>query len=149
MAQSTDTQRTSYPLAAYNFRVKVSETSMSFTEVSGIAIEHLHVTYSHGLSFQEGDEIKTFRSNRFMPVTCKRGTVLGADPLFLFDWLTKQDRRSMEVTLCDPTGAAVLAWKIAVAVPVGLKAPTFSAATNDLVVETLDLQVRGIYFVKI
>lgn len=149
MAQSTDTQRTSQPLVAYNFRVKVGETSMSFTEVSGIAVEYEHVTYMHGLSFHEGAVMGTFHTNRFLPVTCKRGTVLGAGPLFLYDWLKKRDPRSMEVSLRDPTGAAVLAWKIAVAVPVNLKAPTFSAAASDVSVDTLELQVRGVSVVKL
>lgn len=149
MAQSTDNQRTSYPLAAYNFRVKVGEASMSFTEVSGLTVEREHVTYAHGLSFQEGPVIMTFSSKRFAPVTCKRGTVLGADPLFLFNWLEKRDSRSMEVSLCDAMGAAVLAWKVAVAVPVSLKAPAFSATTNDVVVDTLELQVREVAVVRL
>lgn len=149
MAQSADTQRTSHPLVAYNFRVKVGETSMSFTEVSGIAVEYEHVPYVHGLSFHEGAALSTFPRTRFMPVTCKRGTVLGAEPLFLYDWLKKRDPRSMEVSLCDPTGAAVLAWKVAVAVPVSLKAPSFSAAANDVAVDTLELQVRGVSVVKL
>ena len=149
MAQSTDMQRTSYPLATYNFRVKVDETLMSFTEVSGLTVLREHVTYAHGLSFKEGDVITTFNSTRFMPVTCKRGTVLGADPLFLYSWLKKHDSRSMEVSLCDAAGAAVLAWKIAVAVAVSVKAPTFSAATNDAAVDTLDLQVREVSVVRL
>ncbi|WP_437933061.1 phage tail protein [Sorangium sp. So ce341] len=149
MAQSTDILRTSYPLAANNFRVKVGEASMSFTEVSGLAVAREHVTYEHGLSFQEGPAIMTFNSKRFTPVTCKRGTVLRADPLFLFNWLEKRDSRSMEVSLCDATGAAVLAWKVAVAIPVSLKAPAFSATTNDAVVDTLDLQVREVSVVRL
>ncbi|AGP37782.1 phage tail protein [Sorangium cellulosum] len=149
MAQSTDNQRTSYPLAAYNFRVKVGEASMSFTEVSGLAVEREHVTYEHGLSFREGPVSMRFNSRRFTPVTCKRGAVLGADPLFLFDWLEAGDGRTMEVSLCDATGAAVLAWKVAVAIPVSLKAPAFNAATNEVVVDTLDLQVREVSVVRL
>ncbi|APR88508.1 hypothetical protein A7982_13857 [Minicystis rosea] len=149
MAQSTDAQRTSYPLAAYNFRVNVGETSMSFTEVSGLAAERERLTYAHGLSFQEGPVIMTFNAKRFTSITCKRGVVVGADPLFLFRWLVTRDSRRMEVSLCDATGAAVLAWRIAVAVPVSLEAPTFSAATNDVVVDALDLQVREVSVVRL
>jgi phage tail-like protein len=149
MAQSKDTQRKSYPLAAYNFRVKVDETSMSFTEVSGIAVAYEHVTYRHGLTFLEGESIATFSFDRFVPVTCRRGTILGAKPLFLHDWLKKRDLRSMEVSLCDEKGAPVLAWKIAAAVPVSVKAPTFNASTNEAAVESVDLQVRGVSVVTI
>jgi phage tail-like protein len=149
MALSTDLQRKSYPLAAYNFRVKVDETSMSFTEVSGLAVDYDHVTYRHGLSFLEGESIKTFYFDKFVAVTCKRGAILGSNPLFLHDWLSKRDLRSMDISLCDEKGAPVLAWKIVAAVPVSLKAPTFSAATNEAAIEAVELRVRGVSVVTI
>jgi len=149
MAVPVSVQRTSYPLALYNFRVKVAETSMSFTEVSGIAVEYDYVTYRHGLSFAEGEDIKTFYFDKFITITCKRGTILGAEPLFLYDWLSKRDLRSMEVSLCDETGTPVLSWKIAAAVPVNVKAPTFSAGTNEAAIDTLELRARGVSVVKL
>lgn len=57
MAHSADFQRTNYPLPAYNFRVKVDQTEMSFSEVTGIAVEYDHVSYRHGLTFLEGESI--------------------------------------------------------------------------------------------
>jgi len=149
MADSKDVQRTSYPLVAYNFRVEVAGTLMSFTEVSGISAERDFVTYRHGLTYKEGELIRTFSLDKFARVSCKRGTVLGAKPLFLHEWLDKGDLRAMQVSLCDESGAAVLAWKIAYAVPVSVKAPTFSASTNEAAVESVDLQVRGVSFVEI
>ena len=149
MAHSTEFQRRNYPLAAYNFRVKVDETSMSFIEVSGLAAEHEQVTYRHGLTFLEGEQIQTFEFDKFTRITCKRGTVLGRDPLFLHSWLKRKDLRSMEVSLCDEQGVPVLAWKIAAAVPTSVKAPSFSASTNESAVETVELQVRGVSVVKI
>jgi phage tail-like protein len=144
MAESASAQRARYPLAAYNFRVKVAETSMSFVQVSGLAVEYDAIVYDHGLSFLEGQSIKTVARERFAPLTCTRGTVLGATPLYLYQWLTTRDLRSMEVTLCDASGAAALAWKIRAAVPVKLTAPTFDAATNEPSVDTLELMVKGV-----
>lgn len=149
MALPANVQRTSYPLALYNFRVTVAETSMSFTEVSGIAVEYDHVTYRHGLSFAEGEQIQTFYFDKFVTVTCKRGTILGKDPLFLHDWLKKRDLRSMEISLCDEKGIPVLSWKIAAAVPVSLKAPTFSAGTNEASIDTVELRARGVSVVQL
>jgi phage tail-like protein len=149
MAQSTDIQRKSYPLAVYNFHVKVAETSMSFTEVSGIAVDYDHVIYRHGLSFLEGESIATFYFDRFVSVTCKRGTILGNNPLFLHDWLSQRDLRSMEVSLCDEKGAPVVSWKMVAAVPVSLKAPAFTAATNEAAIESVELKVRGVSLVTI
>lgn len=149
MALPANAQRTSYPLALYNFRVKVAETSLSFTEVSGIAVAYDHVTYRHGLSFAEGPDIQTFYYDDFVTVTCKRGTILGSDPLFLHDWLASRDLRSVEVSLCDEKGAPVLSWKIAAAVPVRLSAPSFSASTNEVAIDTLELRARGVSVVKL
>lgn len=149
MAQSTDFQRTNYPLAAYNFRVKVDQTEISFSEVTGIAVEYDHVSYRHGLTFLEGESMQTFHFDSFKSVTCKRGTILGKNPLFLHEWLAKRDLRSMEVSLCDEKGAPVLSWKIVAAVPVSLKAPAFTAASNDAAIETVDLQVRGVSVVTL
>lgn len=149
MALPTSAQRTSYPLALYNFRVKVAETSMSFTEVSGIAVKHDHVTYRHGLSFAEGEAIATFPFDELVTITAKRGTVLGANPLFLHDWLKKRDLRSMEVSLCDATGKPVLSWKVAAAVPVSVQAPTFSAGSNDAAIDTVELRARGVSVVEV
>ena len=53
MAESKSDQ--AYPLAAYNYRVTVAGTTMSFSEVSGLAVEYEKVTYRHGLSFREGE----------------------------------------------------------------------------------------------
>lgn len=149
MAQTTTEQRTRYPLSVYNFRVKVHEVAMSFTEVSGLNITHDHVVYRHGLTFLEGEQIETFRFDAFQPITCKRGVILGAQPLFMHDWMRKGRLLAMEVSLCDDRGAPVLAWKIAAAVPTKIEAPAFNAGANEVAIESVELQARGISVVRI
>lgn len=148
MAQSAANIKRSYPLALYNFRVKVAEISMSFTEVSGIVVEYGQATYRHGLSCFEGEEIVTFNMNAFVPITCKRGVITGATPTYLYQWLKQRDLRSMEVSLCDGSGAAAVSWKIAAAAPVKLSAPTFNASSNEAAIDTLELRARGVSVVK-
>lgn len=149
MAQSAAYQKLWYPLPVYNFRVQVSSLSVSFTEISGIAVDYEHVTYRHGLSFLEGESIQTFHRSAFRPITCKRGTVLNAQPTYLYDWLKARDLRPMEISLCDEQGSEVFSWKIAAAVPTSLKAPTFSASSNDVSIDTLELQAKGVSVVKL
>lgn len=149
MAQTTTEQRTRYPLSVYNFRVKVHETAMSFTEVSGLSITHEHVVYRHGLSFLEGEQIETFRFDAFQTVTCKRGVILAAKPLFMHDWMKAGRLLTMEVSLCDERGAPVLAWKIAAAVPTKIEAPAFDAGVNEVAIESVELQARGISVARI
>ena len=74
MADSTEIQRASYPLPVYSFRVTVDGVSMSFSEVSGIKVEYGSVTYRHGLSYAEGEQVTRFHIDSYTPVTLKRGT---------------------------------------------------------------------------
>jgi phage tail-like protein len=148
MAQSKDEQKRTYPLPAYNFRVRIDETVMSFAEVSGIGVEYDKVMYRHGLSFMEGEAITTFNYDSFVNVTLKRGVVVGANPLFLYDWLKEGDLRTLAVSLCDEVGDPVISWQIAKAVPVKIQAPAFDAKSNEVSIETVDLVVRGITLVK-
>jgi phage tail-like protein len=142
MAQTPQQQRTSYPLAAYNFQVSVDGVAMRFARVSGLAREHHTVTYRDGMSFRDGEQITKFRMNVFVPVTLERGTVLG--DRFLSTWLDSAAPSAMEVSLCDETGTPVVAWSIARAVPVKLSAPTFDASTSQLSIDSLEIRASGI-----
>lgn len=148
MALTKSDIKQSYPIPVYNFRVTVDTSVISFTEITGLQLEHDHVTYRHGLSFHEGELIQTFNMNKFFTLTCKRGTVLGSDPTYLYKWLTKRERRSLQIDFCDEDGAAILFWKVASAVPVKLSAPTVSASSNEVSIDTLELQARGVTFGK-
>lgn len=139
----------SYPLAAYNFRVVIDTRTMSFAEVSGMTIAYEHVVYRHGLSFLEGEDIATFRFDSFVPVTLRRGLIPNTSALYLHDWLKKRSLRRMEIHLCDQTGNAVMSWLIAKAIPVKLSAPTFDAKSNDVAIDTLEVQARGVSLVSL
>ena len=142
MAQTLQQQRSSHPLAAYNFQVSVDGVAMRFAKVSGLAREHQTVTYRDGLSFLEGERITKFHVNVFVPVTLERGTVVG--DRFPSTWLESATPSAMAVSLCDENGVPVVAWSIAKAVPVKLSAPTFDASTSQLSIDTLEIRASGI-----
>lgn len=142
MAETTDFQKTNYPLPVYNFRVTVAGTSMSFTEVSGLAIELETVSYRHGLSFWEGEAVKSYRYPKYVTVTLKKGTVQGIT--FLHDWIGERAARNMEVSLCDQKGDPVISWNVGKALPVKLGAPTFNAASNEISIESLEVLAGSI-----
>lgn len=144
MAHTKADQKLAYPLPVYNFRVTVDGQSMSFSEVSGIQVEYESVTYRHGLSFLEGERIKTFRFDSFISITLKRGIVPGSAPLYLHEWLISKELRPLEVSLCDQAGIPVLSWSITHCVPVKLEAPSFSADSNEVAVGSLELKARGV-----
>jgi phage tail-like protein len=144
MAETRSVQKARYPLPAYNFRVSIDGASMSFSEVSGISLEYQTLTYKHGLSFWEGQRVKQYYSEKYVPITLKRGTVQGMG--FLYEWIARgaSSPRTLEVSLCDEAGQPVVTWRIAKAIPVKLQAPRFDAGTNDVSVESLELMGAGI-----
>lgn len=144
MATSKEQQKSTYPLPVYNFRVVVGEETMSFTEISGIVIEHNSLTYRHGLSYLEGQDIVTFYYEKFQPVTLKKGTVSGMT--FLQDWLNDKEspQRAMQINLCDEEGKAVVTWHLGKVVPVKLTAPSFSVDANNLAIDTLEVMAANI-----
>ncbi len=149
MAEAKAFQKASYPLPAYNFRVAVDGTSMSFTEVSGISLDYEMLTYKHGLSYWEGERITSYYLEKYVPVTLAKGTVKGVN--FLYDWIKEKTKtpRIMDVSLCDEEGHPVVSWRIAKTVPVKLVAPSFSANSNDVAIESLGVMAAGISMVHV
>lgn len=142
MALSKADLKKTYPIPAYHFRVTVAGTTMSFSEVSGVVVEYESITYRQGLSFWEGETIKKFYYDKYVPVTLKRGTVKGDNRLF--EWLEAADVRPMDISLCDEAGTPIVSWKIKKAVPAKFTAPSFDASTNDVFLESLELSAAGI-----
>lgn len=147
MAQTRREQRANHPLAAYNFVVTVDAQAMSFAKVSGLHREHQTLTYRHGLSFLEGEELAKYRIDKYVSVTLERGTTPGVR--FLQQWLEERSKRTMEIDLCDEKGAPIVAWRIAKAFAVKLSAPTFDARTNEVAIETLEVKAAGITLVHL
>jgi len=77
-------------------------------------------------------------------VTLKKGVVRGVSVPALYDWMNltqinQTDKRDVYIRLCDENGNAVISWKLLNAFPVKLDAPTFTASSNDVAVETMQL----------
>jgi phage tail-like protein len=53
-------------------------------------------------------------------------------------------KKDLTIDLCDPTGAAIVRWKVDKALPLKLTAPTFSAAANEVAIESIDLIAPGL-----
>jgi len=126
---------------AYNFRVTIGSSVASFAEVSGLKREFTTVTYRHGLSFREGEDITKFYLASYSALTLRRGVFRGASSLY--SWLEEKGERAISITLCDENGASVVEWKIARALVTKIEAPSFDATSNDVAVDTLELMAAG------
>lgn len=145
MALSESEQLRGYPLPAYNFRVTVGGKTVNFTKVSGLEREHETVTYRHGMSWREGEQIVKFHVDRYKSVVLERGSLPGGDgTTWLYRWLEDQQPRSMAIDMCDARGDVVIRWKIAKALATKLQGPTLDASASDVAIETLELMARGI-----
>ncbi len=142
MAELPAAQQTSYPLAAYNFKVTIDGTAMRFAKVSGLQREYQTLTYRDGLSFFDGEQITKYFVDKYVSVTLEQGTMIGSK--FLHQWLETSKKSAMDIQLCGPTGAAVITWRIAKALPVKLSAPAFDAKTNEVAIDTLEIKAAGI-----
>jgi phage tail-like protein len=136
MALSKNAMAGSYPLPAYNYRVTIGSDTMSFSEVSGLNVEYDKVVYKDGFSYKSGPTV--VRSQRKeVSVTMKRGVVSKRNELFT--WFSGADRRDISIDLCDPTGTALVRWKVVDALPLKMDAPSFNASGNDIAIETIEL----------
>jgi phage tail-like protein len=142
MAETRSAQRAAYPLAAYNFRVTVDGVAMRFAKVSGLQRERPTLTYRHGLSFLEGEQVVKYHADRYITLTLEQGVVIGS--AFLHRWLEQQTKSSVEVSLCDEQGKPALTWRINKALAVKLSASSMDARTNEVAIETLEVKAAGI-----
>jgi phage tail-like protein len=61
----------------------------------------------------------------------------------LLDWLKQGDARMLQVLLCQSDGEAILSWKANRAIPIRLTPAALDASSNDVAIDTLELQARG------
>ncbi|MEP5340744.1 MAG: phage tail protein [Algibacter sp.] len=136
---ATDKQKIieNYPLPVYNYRVIIDgKATMSFSDVSGLEIDHEHVLYRHGFSWLMGDHLIRGQQNP-IKVTLKRGLV--GKRAYLYDWMKAGDKKDIRIELCDETGVAAVSWDVFRAMPFKMDAPSFSSSTNEVAIESLDL----------
>jgi phage tail-like protein len=147
MALSKAEIKATYPLPIYNYKVEIGGTAVAFSEVSGLTIEHQTTTYyeSPVASGSPGPRIMHMPAQKSaVNVTLKKGVVRGVSVPALFDWINLTqinltEKRDVFIRLCDEKGDAVISWKLVNAFPVKLDAPAFTASSNDVAVESMQL----------
>lgn len=141
MEPATNERAPAYPLPVFSYRVQVGGEVLSFSEVAGLSLEYEKVVYKHGLSYAMGPSILRTEPN-LVSLSLRRG--IAPKRSDLWNWMREPARKDLTIDLCDPTGAAIVRWKVDKALPLKLTAPTFSAATNDVAIESIDLIAPGL-----
>lgn len=141
MATTIQQQALEHPLVTYNYRVIVAGITMRFSSVEGLRWERSTITYRDGLSFLEGEMMSAYSLDRYTPVTLQQGLI--AHDTSLLNWVRQGDARTLEVFLCKPAGQPIISWKANRAIPVRLTPSLLVASSNDVVIDTLELQACG------
>lgn len=146
MATNKDFIKNNYPLPVYNYRVSIEDTDIAFSEVSGLAVQYEPITYKHGLSWKEGEEIMP-GMKQSIRITLKRGLVKKGN--VLNDWIetvkqNKAKKKNLLIRLCNEGGEPVISWQVMSAVPLKLTIPTFDANSNDVAIESLEVMAVDI-----
>ncbi len=141
MPLTTDDIANTYPLPAYNYKVRLDEEILAFSEVSGLSKSYEKVIYKHGFSFLMGIMIIRAQQNEIV-LTLKRGVV--AKRSHLYNWLTDNKAKDIFIDLCDETGNAIIQWKVSNALPLKIEAPTFSATDNSIAIESMEVTAEDL-----
>jgi phage tail-like protein len=152
MATSKADVKANYPLPVYNYKVDIGQTTVAFSEVSGLNLAYETTTYKESSTEAGKVSPKVFR----MPaqavtttLTLKKGLVPAKNKAALFDWistisLNQVEKEDIVISLCDETGTAVVTWTVTNAFPTKLDVPTFDANSNDVAIESMELMADDV-----
>lgn len=148
MAMSEEEVRKSYPLLACYYRVEIGPDTVAFSEVSGCDVAYEVATHKESpmAGGAPGPRTMLMPSQRTNPtITLKKGLVPADSVANLYGWIATVkgnvvEKKDIFVRLCNEEGAPVISWKVTNAFPVKLTAPSFSATSNDVAVESMELR---------
>ncbi len=141
MTETKSIIKSTYPLPVYNYRVRIGESTLGFSEVTGLSLQYEPITYKHGLSWKEGAEYMPGMKQP-LRITLKRGIVEKKNDLLAWIGTVRQnkvEKRDVVIDLCDETGVSVLTWQLRQAVPLKLDAPALNAASGEVAIESLEI----------
>ena len=147
MAVSAQEVRQSYPLPVYNYRVEIGGSAIAFSEVSGLSVGHEVATYKESSTRgSPGPRVIHMPSQPTAPkITLKKGIVRGQSVATLYNWIASiqlniVEKKDIFIRLCDEAGAPIISWRAINAFPTKLDAPSFDSKSNDVAVESMELQ---------
>jgi phage tail-like protein len=133
------------PYAAFNFTVEIDGvTTAGFTEASGLDSEQEVIDYRTG----ERDTIVTKLPGlrKHPAIVLKRGFTASDE---LWQWRKavmdgQTQRRSGSIVLQNEARRPALRWNFREGWPSKLQGPTLNAKTNDVAIETMEIQHEGL-----
>ncbi|NML40163.1 phage tail protein [Chitinophaga sp. G-6-1-13] len=140
-----------YPIPKFHFEVKWGDTTIGFTEVTGLDRQVDVIEYREGQS-KDYNKVKMPGLQKSSNITMKRGTF--PNKTEYFDWfkevnnLGKIERRTITIKLLNEVHQPVFTWSVLNAFPVKVQASDLKADANEIAVETIEIAHEGISLVK-
>ena len=133
-----------WPMPRFYFKVTWGETTLSFSEVSGLDTEAQIIEYRHGDDWNSHNPIKMPGLQEFKKVTMKRGVFVGG-PNF-YDWFSEvklntinQGRENITVELLNEKGKATIMWTLCNAWPTKITSTDQKSDGNEGAIDTLEI----------
>jgi phage tail-like protein len=141
-----------YPIPRFHFQVDWGGAKISFTEVTGLAMEREKIEYRHSDS-KDFNKISMPGMVKNSNITLKRGKFEGD---FDFNtWLEDvandrvNGRRDIIIRLLNEKHMPVAAWSATRCFPVKVVAPDFKSDANEIAIESLEIAHEGLKLMKI
>lgn len=136
-----------YPMPKFHFQVQWdSETSIGFTEVSGLDVETEVIEYRDGSS-KEYNKVKMPGMQKFSNITMKRGTFKGVNEFYNW-WNTVKlntiERRNITIQLLNEEHEPVVTWKVKNAWPTKVQSTDLKSDGNEVAIETMEIVHEGL-----
>ncbi|MBE7170249.1 MAG: phage tail protein [Williamsia sp.] len=152
MALTKDQIKADYPLPAYNYKVDIDSTTVAFSEVSGLemSMDPIHYSESQTAPGKAGPNTMHMPgAPKPLTITMKKGYVKAKSMPVLNNWITsiqlnRVDKKDITVHLCDENGDSIVRWKVIDAFPTKLTAPSFSATSTEVAIETIELTASSL-----
>ena len=129
--------------------MRIANSIVSFSEVSGLTVQHDEVVYRHGLSETKGFLIQRGFAKP-INLSLKKGMISSTDENksalnnFLFRSLKSNKKFDLDIDLCDDHGIALISWKVVGALPLKYEFPGLQANASEVAIESIDLVARNV-----
>ncbi len=133
------------PVVNFHFSVEWGGSSINFSEVSGLKVQHEVIEYRSGAS-PDYSTIKIPGLKKYSNIVLKRGVVSNDNEFY--NWLKTvgitAERRDLTISVLNHEHEPIVVWRIRNAWPIRLEFGELNAIKSEILIESLELAHDGL-----
>jgi phage tail-like protein len=138
--------KSTWPLAQFQFLVKIGDKEAFFQEVTGLSAEIQQIEYRAG-NTKEYSTVKMPGIKKFGNITLKKG--IFKDDKGFWDLYNKVvmntfERKTITISLLDEKNGVAMSWILANAFPCKITVTDMKSDANEPAVETMEIAHEGL-----